>query len=121
MPAKAYQIVMPNTDPEIAAARASMILQDENVQIIVTKMKNFAIEDLFLARSVVKDALEAKLVVVNRGFAMETDIVDHAARLKAVEVLNKMSGNNAPEKTENLNKNLSVVVEVQLPAGNPDF
>lgn len=121
MPKKAYQIVMPNTDDEIAECRADLILRDENVCLIIEKMKKFAIQDFFKAREVVDDALKADVVVIGKGFAYQSDIKDHPTRLKAVEVLNKMSGNNAPEKTENTNKNLSVVVTVRLPELEEDF
>lgn len=69
------------------------ILSKDQVQVILGRFMDWAKADLFEARTVIKEAMQAKKRVYFDGAEID-EVDDHATRLKAVEVLNKMNGAN---------------------------
>lgn len=70
-----------------------VILGKSGVQLILGRFTDWAKADLFEARQVIKDAMQAKKKVYHEGCEID-EVDDHTTRLKAVEILNKMNGTN---------------------------
>jgi hypothetical protein len=71
----------------------SAIFAKPEVKLIMSRFTDWAYEDLFEAREVIKDAFKAERKIYVEGVEIAKE-PDHAIRLKAVEVLNKMNGAN---------------------------
>ncbi len=71
----------------------SAIFAKPEVRLILDRFTDWAKEDLFEAREIIKDAFKATKKVYHEGKEIDK-VDDHMTRLKAVEVLNKMNGAN---------------------------
>lgn len=92
--AEAFRRAYPGA--EYSSGIVDAILSKPGVKAILERFTDWAMQDLFEARQVIKDAMEAKKKVYFEGAEVD-EVDDHAIRLKAVEVLNKMNGANKEE------------------------
>jgi phage terminase small subunit len=92
---KAYLKIFPNTTYGVAATLSSKLLKKNHIKSFIEKEIEKAGEKMDLRKEdLIKDLLKIKEMCVS-----EDKRSIHNA-IKAIEVLNKMLGYNAPEKTD---------------------
>jgi len=104
---KAYQTIY-KCKSSVARNNASQLLAKPHIKELVEKEKNKLMEKYEIKKENIID--ELNWVIENaKEEKADSGFTDRSAILKAIDILNRMSGNYAPIKTEgNVNLNVSL-------------
>lgn len=94
--AEAFRRAYP--DSTHSSAIVGVILAKPEVEVILSRFTDWAKQNMFEAQQVVAEAMKAKKRTYHEGAQID-EVDDHAIRLKAVEVLNKLEDAKKEAKT----------------------
>ena len=106
---KAYLSVYPTVKEETAAVNGHKLLRNTKIEAYVKAKREKDSKKLQITR----DDIIEKLTLVVDKFLLEGRLTNNA--LKAIEILNKMTGWNEPEKLDITSKGESIIINYNKP------